>query len=51
MSMLEECVNFDDDLLRRLENAIEKNSQVEDAWGVPDRIRKLVDNFKGDEQI
>ncbi len=51
MTMLEQCVQFDDDLLVRMHNAIEGNSQVKDAWGVPDRIDELVTKFTRKEEI
>ncbi|MDO8745256.1 MAG: toll/interleukin-1 receptor domain-containing protein [Candidatus Brocadiaceae bacterium] len=45
MTLLEECVQFDQDLLDRMETTIEDNSQVHDAWGVPERIQTLITKF------
>ncbi len=49
MTLLEKCEQFDDDLLDRMEKSIDENSQVRDAWGVPERIRSLIEDFRGDE--
>ena len=42
MDYLEELEVWDRSFSARLQAAIKNNSQVEGAWGVPDRIRRLV---------
>lgn len=42
IGFLEECAVIDEELLARIEAAPQQNCQILDAWGVPDRITKLV---------
>jgi TIR domain len=42
MSLIEECAVLDEDLLQRIETAVQNNGEVAAAWGVPDRIQTLV---------
>lgn len=42
MDYLEELEVWDRSFSARIEAAIKNNSQVEGAWGVPDRVRRLV---------
>jgi hypothetical protein len=50
ITLLEECVQFDEDLLTRLEKTIKENSQVRDAWGVPERIQTLIKKFREEKR-
>lgn len=50
MTLLEECVQFDEDLLKRMEKTIKENSQVRDAWGIPERIQTLVKKFREEKR-
>lgn len=45
MDYLEELEVWDRSFSARIEAAIRNNSQVEGAWGVPDRVRRLVSNW------
>ena len=51
MSLLEECTRLDEDILERIQKAKDGNSQVSEAWGVPERITTLIGKFKKDETI
>ena len=42
MDYLERCQHLRPHMIRALEHAIDTNSQVRDAWGVPDRIKALI---------
>ena len=42
VDLLEEAVYWDENLQRRVESAIESNSQISDAWGVAERVRALL---------
>ena len=42
MDLVEKCRQFAPEALERLEEAAEKNSQVREAWGVPERIKRVV---------
>jgi hypothetical protein len=41
MEYLEQVEVWDRSFSARIEAAIKNNSQVEGAWGVPDRVRRL----------
>jgi hypothetical protein len=45
IALLEECAVIDEELLQRIEGAME-NLQVKEAWGVPDRINTLVERHR-----
>lgn len=45
MDLIEECHQFSDEALERLKAAPNANSQVRDSWGVPERIKKIVENI------
>jgi len=45
MDLIEECRQFSDEALERLKEAPKGNSQVRDSWGVPERIKKIVENI------
>lgn len=40
--LLQSIRQWNSDLLRRCEEAIERNGQIESAWGVPDSVRALI---------
>lgn len=42
MDLLEECSVITEELLVRIEATKDANGQVQDAWGVPERIKALV---------
>lgn len=45
MDLIEKCRQFSVDALERLKNAPKGNSQVRDAWGVPERIKKVIETI------
>jgi len=45
MDLIEKCRQFSDEALERLKAAPKGNSQVGDSWGVPERIKKIVENI------
>ena len=45
MDLIEECRQFSDDALERLKAAPKGNPQVRDAWGVPERIKTIVEKI------
>lgn len=47
MTLVERVLVWTPELLQKLEAAIDRNSQVADAWGVPQRIRSLVQTHRG----
>jgi len=46
MDHLEEIEVWDRSFSARIEAAIKNNSQVEKAWGVPDRVRRLIKKWR-----
>ncbi len=46
MTLLEECSVISEESLQRIEAAKDANGQVSEAWGVPDRIRALVNRHR-----
>ena len=46
MNLLEECSLITEDALQRIEATKDSNGQVADAWGVPDRIKALVQRHR-----
>lgn len=51
MTLLEQCTRLDADILERIQKAEADNSQVGEAWGVPERIGALVEKFKQQETV
>ncbi|PTN32380.1 toll/interleukin-1 receptor domain-containing protein [Desulfonatronum sp. SC1] len=45
MDLIEKCRQFSDEVLERLKAAPKDNSQVRDAWGVPERIKTIVEKI------
>ena len=45
MDLIEKCRQFSDEALERLKAAPKANSQVRDSFGVPERIKKIVENI------
>ena len=43
---LEELRIWDSSFSKRIASAVESNLQVGDAWGVPDRVQKLLEKWK-----
>lgn len=46
MDSLEACTSFDEELLQRIETAVQSNGQINSAWGVPERVTTLISNFR-----
>lgn len=46
MTLLEQCVYFNSELLNRIEKGPEGNYQIEHAFGVPSRINYLIGRFR-----
>lgn len=44
MTLLEQTNEWPDSLVVRIEQATENNSQIKDSFGVPERIKRLLDN-------
>jgi hypothetical protein len=42
MDYIERCQHLRPEMIKVIEKAMEENSQVRDAWGVPERIKKLI---------
>ena len=45
MDLIEQIETWTPEGLARLEAAVERNRQVKDSWGVPERVRTLVEKF------
>lgn len=46
MDYLERCQHLKPEMIKVIEKAMEENSQVREAWGVPDRIKALIRKTK-----
>ena len=46
MTFIEECAVIDEELLQRIERALDSNFQVKEAWTVPERIAALVQRHR-----
>jgi len=46
MSLLEELETWNRTYSERIEKAVDNNSQIEGSWGVPERVKKLVEGWK-----
>lgn len=46
MDLIERCQQFTPEVLAELTNALEKNDQVSSAWGVPERIKQIISQYK-----
>ena len=47
IGLLEELETWNRSYSERIEKAIDNNSQIEGSWGVPERVKKLVESWKG----
>ena len=45
MELLEKCQHLNAEHIKKLRKAVKENSQVRDAWGVPERIEALVEKL------
>ncbi|MEW6595595.1 MAG: toll/interleukin-1 receptor domain-containing protein [Thermodesulfobacteriota bacterium] len=43
MDLIEKCRQFSPDVIEELKTAVQENSQVSAAWGVPERIEKILE--------
>ncbi len=44
MDYIERCHHLKPEMIKLIEKAMEENSQVREAWGVPERIKTLIQN-------
>lgn len=49
MTLLESVEYWDDRLSKAARDAVERNSQISDAWGVSHRVESLIRKWKSDE--
>jgi hypothetical protein len=47
MTLLEELDAWNNNYSERITRAVENNRQVKDSWGVPERVRALVEKWSG----
>ena len=45
VQLLEKIKFWTPDLLRRVESAISKNRQIRESWGVPEKIREIIEKY------
>ena len=46
MTLLESVEYWDDTLSKKIRNAVKENRQISDSWGVPDRVKSLINEWE-----
>jgi hypothetical protein len=46
MSLLENVEYWDDALSKRLRKAVKENRQISESWGVPERVKSLINEWE-----